>query len=279
MTGGDGNDVYFVDDAGDVVNETTGLPADIDRVESDVSFVLGAGVENLDLNNNAPNGTGNDLANIINGNDAANQILGGGGNDTLNGDDGNDVIDGGLGNDIDFRRRRQRHHHRQCRQRHDRRRRRLQHPRLQCGQLRRRCHQQLRSMPVVRLQIRTRSTSAGWASRQATSTAGCSRVQRPVVTRSSPSGRMAPPRQSKARSRSMAAITLPSMITDFIAGGGPGSDDQRHRRRSDYQRKVGGRRQSMRLVETTPSTPLAATTSSTAAKVRTRSTATTATIR
>ena len=28
MTGGDGNDVYFVDDAGDVVNETTGLPAE-----------------------------------------------------------------------------------------------------------------------------------------------------------------------------------------------------------------------------------------------------------
>ncbi len=98
MIGGAGNDVYFVDDAGDVVNETTGLPADIDRVESDVSFVLGAGVENLDLNNNAPDGTGNDLANIINGNDAANQILGGGGNDTLNGADGNDVIDGGLGN-------------------------------------------------------------------------------------------------------------------------------------------------------------------------------------
>ena len=102
MIGGAGNDVYFVDDAGDVVNETTGLPADIDRVESDVSFVLGAGVENLDLNNNAPDGTGNDLANIINGNDAANQILGGGGNDTLNGADGNDVIDGGLGNDTRF---------------------------------------------------------------------------------------------------------------------------------------------------------------------------------
>ena len=31
MIGGAGNDVYFVDDAGDVVNETTGLPADIDR--------------------------------------------------------------------------------------------------------------------------------------------------------------------------------------------------------------------------------------------------------
>ena len=61
-------------------------------------FSWRSGVENLDLNNNAPDGTGNDLANIINGNDAANQILGGGGNDTLNGADGNDVIDGGLGN-------------------------------------------------------------------------------------------------------------------------------------------------------------------------------------
>ena len=42
MTGGAGNDVYFVDDAGDVVNETAAGRPDIDRVESDVSFMLGA---------------------------------------------------------------------------------------------------------------------------------------------------------------------------------------------------------------------------------------------
>ncbi|SFJ28160.1 Ca2+-binding protein, RTX toxin-related [Phyllobacterium sp. CL33Tsu] len=102
MTGGDGSDVYFVDEVGDVVTETSALVTDIDRVESDVTFVLGANIENLDLNgaNADINGTGNALNNIINGNDGINQLFGGGGNDTLAGNDGNDLLDGGEGNDI-----------------------------------------------------------------------------------------------------------------------------------------------------------------------------------
>ena len=56
-------------------------------------------VENLDLNGDAVNGTGNALNNVINGNGDTNQLFGGGGNDTINGDDGNDLIDGGDGND------------------------------------------------------------------------------------------------------------------------------------------------------------------------------------
>ena len=101
MTGGDGSDVYEVDEAGDVVVETSTLTTDIDRVESDISYVLGANVENLDLNGADAdiNGTGNALNNIINGNDGVNQLFGGGGNDTLNGFDGNDLIDGGAGDD------------------------------------------------------------------------------------------------------------------------------------------------------------------------------------
>jgi Ca2+-binding RTX toxin-like protein len=100
MTGGDGNDVYFVDNAGDVVIETSALVTDIDRIESTISYTLGANLENLDLNGgDAINGTGNALNNIINGNDDANQLFGGAGNDTLNGNDGNDLIDGGLGDD------------------------------------------------------------------------------------------------------------------------------------------------------------------------------------
>jgi Ca2+-binding RTX toxin-like protein len=99
MRGGADNDVYVVDDAGDVVDEVALGSSGIDRVESDISYVLGAGVENLDLNNDAPNGTGNELANIINGNDAANNLQGAAGADTLNGDDGNDFLDGGSGND------------------------------------------------------------------------------------------------------------------------------------------------------------------------------------
>jgi Ca2+-binding RTX toxin-like protein len=97
MRGGLGNDVYVVDEAGDEVDETGGDGTD--RVESDISYVLAAGLENLDLNDDAANGTGNDANNVINGNDAANQIFGGGGTDTLSGGDGNDLIDGGLGND------------------------------------------------------------------------------------------------------------------------------------------------------------------------------------
>jgi Ca2+-binding RTX toxin-like protein len=99
MIGGDGDDVFDVDDAGDVVTEVPGATSGVDRVESTISYALGAQVENLDLNGAAIVGTGNTLNNIINGNDEDNQIFGGAGVDTLNGGDGNDVIDGGIGND------------------------------------------------------------------------------------------------------------------------------------------------------------------------------------
>lgn len=98
MVGGADSDVYFVDDAGDVVTEVAG-GGTADRVESDIDYTLGAEVENLDLNNNAVLGRGNTLNNVINGNDADNQLFGGAGLDTLNGDDGADVLDGGDGND------------------------------------------------------------------------------------------------------------------------------------------------------------------------------------
>lgn len=98
MIGGADNDVYFVDDVGDVVTEVAG-GGTADRVESDIDYTLGAEVENLDLNNNAVTGRGNTLNNVINGNDADNQLFGGAGLDTLNGDDGDDVLDGGDGND------------------------------------------------------------------------------------------------------------------------------------------------------------------------------------
>jgi Ca2+-binding RTX toxin-like protein len=99
MRGGGGDDVYDVDDAGDIVDESTADSSGTDRVESDVSFTLGVGVENLDLNGTATIGTGNELNNVINGNDENNQLFGGAGLDTLNGGDGNDLIDGGSGND------------------------------------------------------------------------------------------------------------------------------------------------------------------------------------
>lgn len=97
MAGGAGSDVYVVDNAGDVVNEAGG---GVDRVESSVSFVLGANLENLTLTGaGAINGTGNNLANVILGNAAANVLLGLNGDDELRAGSGNDTINGGVGDD------------------------------------------------------------------------------------------------------------------------------------------------------------------------------------
>lgn len=42
MTGGDGNDIYVVDNASDSVVETNTSPAQIDTVQASVSWTLGA---------------------------------------------------------------------------------------------------------------------------------------------------------------------------------------------------------------------------------------------
>ncbi|RVP26363.1 calcium-binding protein [Sinorhizobium meliloti] len=97
MRGGLGDDLYYVDNSGDIVDEKSDSGAGLDTVRSYISFsltntsaVVGA-VERLALiGNDAINGTGNALNNKLTGNNAAN---------TIDGADGNDFIDGGLGND------------------------------------------------------------------------------------------------------------------------------------------------------------------------------------
>ncbi|MFM9842108.1 MAG: hypothetical protein ACKVOI_03970 [Dongiaceae bacterium] len=92
MSGGNGNDLYLVDDAKDTVIEIAEAIGGIDSVQSKVSFTLTTGVENLTLvmGSIAIDGIGNGSGNIIVGNQNSN---------LLDGKEGNDVLTGGLGDD------------------------------------------------------------------------------------------------------------------------------------------------------------------------------------
>ncbi|MDF0665708.1 MAG: calcium-binding protein [Nitrospira sp.] len=81
MVGGAGNDLYIVDQVGDVVTEATNEGFDI--VASSVTYGLGVNVEHLVLTGSAAiNGIGNDLDNKLTGNSGANVLAGLAGNDT-----------------------------------------------------------------------------------------------------------------------------------------------------------------------------------------------------
>jgi len=98
MAGGDGNDTYIVDQAGDVVTEQANQGTD--TVRSSVTYLLGSYVENLILTGiGGINGTGNGLANRLTGNTQNNSLSGLDGNDKINGGGGADTLSGGNGND------------------------------------------------------------------------------------------------------------------------------------------------------------------------------------
>jgi Ca2+-binding RTX toxin-like protein/Tol biopolymer transport system component len=98
MNGGAGNDIYIVDSSTDAIEEYFGYG--IETVRASVSYTLGNNVENLILlGNDAINGTGNTLDNILTGNSAINTLRGLAGNDTLDGAAGIDTLIGGTGND------------------------------------------------------------------------------------------------------------------------------------------------------------------------------------
>jgi Ca2+-binding RTX toxin-like protein len=99
LRGSTGNDVFIIDNTGDVVTELAGEGTD--TVHASVSITgLAANVENLTLTSAvAINATGNALANFLTGNGSANQLTGGAGNDTLDGGAGTDTLVGGLGDD------------------------------------------------------------------------------------------------------------------------------------------------------------------------------------
>jgi Ca2+-binding RTX toxin-like protein len=92
MAGGDGNDVYIVDNAADQVRENAGEGSD--AVFATADFRLPANVETLVLQGSAGlQGYGNGQANTIYGNS---------GNNLLDGGRGADTMLGGLGNDTYF---------------------------------------------------------------------------------------------------------------------------------------------------------------------------------
>lgn len=102
LVGGLGDDTYDVDDAGDVIVESSTNPQEIDRIISSVTFSLASlpNVEHLTLAGSAITGTGNNLANLLIGNDGNGSLVGADGDDTLDGGFGSDTLVGGLGNDV-----------------------------------------------------------------------------------------------------------------------------------------------------------------------------------
>ena len=97
MIGAAGNDLYFIDNAGDVVTEGAGQGT-LDQVAVNVGYTLGAGVQVERLNTTSVNGTtainltGNEFDQTIFGNAGVNTINGRGGNDTLTSGGGNDIL-------------------------------------------------------------------------------------------------------------------------------------------------------------------------------------------
>ena len=97
MSGRGGDDVYVVDDKGDVAIELANNG--FDQVNSSISLTLGANLEHLALLGGATNGTGNTLNNFLVGNHLGNKLDGAAGNDMLFGNGGSDTLIGGTGND------------------------------------------------------------------------------------------------------------------------------------------------------------------------------------
>ena len=92
LVGGLGDDLYLVNNSGDVVTETAAPGSGTDTVYSLVDYTLSANVENLIMAGSAVAGTGNSGNNLITGNATTNVLDGAGGQDTLQGYGGNDAF-------------------------------------------------------------------------------------------------------------------------------------------------------------------------------------------
>lgn len=95
MAGGDGHDTYYVDNAGDVVVESSSTGSGNDTVITSLnnaSLQNYANVENLTLAGSALVGFGDVGNNKITGNALNNTLTGNGGDDTLDGGAGDDIL-------------------------------------------------------------------------------------------------------------------------------------------------------------------------------------------
>lgn len=96
--GGEGNDIYVVSGAANLVEE---IGQGVDTVKSYVSYTLADNFENLKLEGRVTiNGTGNAEANKLTGNYRPNTLIGNAGADVLNGGRGADILTGGTDADI-----------------------------------------------------------------------------------------------------------------------------------------------------------------------------------
>jgi Ca2+-binding RTX toxin-like protein len=104
MFGGQGNDVYLVDNIADSAVEVAGEGSD--GIYTTVSYTLGAGADIETLSTLDWNGTaaidlaGNEISNWLIGNAGVNQLRGLGGNDIIEAKGGDDSLDGGAGADV-----------------------------------------------------------------------------------------------------------------------------------------------------------------------------------
>ncbi len=100
LIGGNGDDIYYVDDAGDVADESATTGNDY-VISSAASYTLGAGIEKLSfyMETGLTQGTGNDIGNTLIGGDLGSRLAGLGGSDTLVGGIAADTLDGGVQND------------------------------------------------------------------------------------------------------------------------------------------------------------------------------------
>lgn len=100
IAGGDGEDIYFVDDASIAIFEGAGNGFDILKTSVSLALESNNEIEVVTaIGNRGVTLSGNEIGNRLNGNKAGNTLKGGGGEDWLHGGRGDDRLNGGTETD------------------------------------------------------------------------------------------------------------------------------------------------------------------------------------